>query len=250
MHVPQEIWDHITSYLPSTSTVDAAEAFPFRITSEQKAHGSLWRAIFKDESWLQIAVERYGVNPVLVGPDLRRFYRGRSRAKETGLSHLFSRLCTKPKRTYMVLVACDPDGTLCEERETFFKSLQRHECNQANERLLFANNIVLNIEQVVTSCDGITLADRRLMFEEKQLRTSYCFWRDPERQMRCLEAPDIIGTNGPIVQHSDVHPVFCFRMTLPRGDEGGEVQEQIFRNPFVPPLYSMYRGRLGVHGYG
>ena len=101
MILPQELWDNIISYLPSLSTFHTAKYFHFKLNSNQEAHANLWGSIFKDETWVQMAVERFGVNPVLIGPDLHRYYEidVDTRKQET-------------KPAYMILLAWDPLGGL------------------------------------------------------------------------------------------------------------------------------------------
>jgi len=71
----QELWAKIFSYLPTFLLMDVARDWGMQSTASQKAHESLWKTLFKDESWLQDITERFQLDPTLIGPDLQRYYR-------------------------------------------------------------------------------------------------------------------------------------------------------------------------------
>ena len=77
--VPQEIWDVIVSDLSSSVTRHAARIFGFKLLPEFQRYHAVWKAIFKDETWIsQISVE-LKLNPVLIGPNLASLYDGKKR---------------------------------------------------------------------------------------------------------------------------------------------------------------------------
>jgi hypothetical protein len=147
MHV-QEIWDDIASYLPAFSAANAAQSFRFKRTTTQRTHQLLWQTIFKNEIWLQLAVETHNVNPVLVSPSLHPVY---NRTNKRG-------------GVYMVLLANDIHGELCCETKAFFASLQRHEFNEVKQEISFDCGITLNVSQVLTGCEVIKMANPRMLF--------------------------------------------------------------------------------------
>jgi hypothetical protein len=96
-------------------------------TGYGKKYRSLWNAIFnlkqdKQNSWLH-AAQRHNVHPILVG----------SKVKGN-----------------LVLLAFDWSGNLQREREKFFASLQKHECDACTEEITFDCGIKLNVRQVLT----------------------------------------------------------------------------------------------------
>ncbi|KAF2469536.1 uncharacterized protein BDR25DRAFT_315154 [Lindgomyces ingoldianus] len=98
----------------------------------QRAHESLWRSVFRDETWLQLALDKFGVNPVLVGPDLYKYFDEPKEEYQNG---------------YMVLLSGDLEDELRWERATFFYSLKKHKYDKATKEISFNVNC------------GITLLD-------------------------------------------------------------------------------------------
>lgn len=70
--MPQELWDNVVLNLTSFSAKSTAEALSTKLTENLSIHESVWRLFFKDETWLQLAFEKYNTNPVLLGADLLR----------------------------------------------------------------------------------------------------------------------------------------------------------------------------------
>jgi hypothetical protein len=225
MHV-QEIWDDIASYLPAFSAANAAKEFRFKRTITQRTHHLLWHSIFKDEIWLQLAVEKHNVNPVLIGPNLHPVYNKTD--KQGGV--------------YMVLLADDMHGDLCYEREAFFASLQQHKFNKAKEEILFDCGITLNVSQVLRGCEIVRMANPRMLFNKKKLRTTYCFWEDREKKLRTVKRPDIIGIGGGITRVKEISPIFSIRLSF----SNGLAQNQIFMDytdARVTPIFKHNEGR-------
>jgi hypothetical protein len=225
MHV-QEIWDDIASYLPAFSAANAARAFHFKRTITQQTHYLLWHSIFKDEVWLQLAAKEHNVNPVLIGPNL----------------HPLHNKTNKQGGVYLVLLAGDVHGDLRYEREAFFASLQEHKFNEAKDEILFDCGITLNVSQVLRGCNIVKMANPRMLFNKKKLRTTYCFWEDKEKMLRAVKRPHIIGIGGEITRVEEIFPIFSIRLS----SSNGHTQNQIFMdysNARVTPIFKRNEGR-------
>lgn len=218
----QEIWDQITSYLPAFSAQNAADVFQFKRTDKQNAHNSLWKYIFNSEEWLQLAVEKYKVNPALLGPKLYKYY---SKSKKVCYS------------TYMVLLVVDFSGDLRWEFAKFFQSLQKHKYDKSTYQITFDCGIVLGVRQVITGCEAIEMRDLRLLFDSRRLRTAYCFWDDKDAELRIIKRPTIVGVGGEITRLKDIAPICCLKLKL----SGSPLLQQIFVEPHAPRLTPFWK---------
>lgn len=124
----------------------------------------------------------------------------------------------------MVLLADDESGDLGLQREAFFASLMEHKFNKAKDEILFDCGITLNVSQVLNECDKVSMANPRMLFHKKKLRTTYCFWEDRERKLRAVERPHIIGIGGEITRVKEISPIFSIRLS----SSNGLAQNQIF----------------------
>jgi hypothetical protein len=231
-YLPQELWDNVESNLSSFSTRIAADlSFPFEFTEAQGIHECLWKTIFKDENWLQVA-GRYDIHPGLLAPDFFSIY---EKIKKK-----------KPLDTDMVLTAPDWTGDFFWEQlednyMTLRNSLQPHTSHRIDDKtcqILFESGIRLNIRQAVTGCEIIEMPDLQVLFDRERLQTTYCSWITSEKEpIRTLRACDIIGKEGPITKLSDVNPICGIRLPYP--PQCGV--QQIFDTPTSGDLIPIFK---------
>jgi hypothetical protein len=162
-----------------------------------KAHESLWQSMFKDETWLQLAHNEYGVNSGLLGSKVYKYYGATEKEYYDA---------------FMVLLAGDLDGDLRWEQAKFFKSLQKHTYNETTHEITFDCGIVLNVKQVITGCDEIEMMDLQRLFKKDSLFTSYCFWADPDPKPRIITRPNIVGLGGRITRLKDIAPICALNL--------------------------------------
>ncbi|KAF2103244.1 hypothetical protein NA57DRAFT_52770 [Rhizodiscina lignyota] len=230
--VAQELWDNVTQYLSSFGVKNAAEAFCFRRTENQICHELLWRAIFKNDNWLELAVSLHDVNPVLVGSDLKKYYNYSK--SPTVKKHGYADLKTLYNGMYMVLLAIDFNGDLRYDAVKLFQDLQEHTYNSETFEVSLTCGITLNIKQAVTSCEDLELKTLRPLFNEN-LRTTYCFWDDPKNRLRVAERQSIIGIMENTTRLEDIGPIVCLRLYHPTQ----RVYQQII---FEPQESFIYQG--------
>ncbi|KAF2181295.1 hypothetical protein K469DRAFT_692165 [Zopfia rhizophila CBS 207.26] len=186
------------------------------LSSNQMAHDFLWKAIFKDESWLQLA-NIFHINPVLLGPDLQDYCNG-----------------TK-KTAYMVLLVDDRSGDLRYDKDEIFDSLQeKHKYNKATKEVIFDCGITLNVTQIVMGCDEIEMDKLERLFEKNKLRTTYSTWVDRQNAFRIIEPPNVIW----IKELERSSPLFCLNLSIP-----GQRFQQIFKGPHVPKVIPIIKDR-------
>ncbi|KAJ9634202.1 hypothetical protein H2201_009029 [Coniosporium apollinis] len=230
----QELWDLITEQLSSFSAENASQAFQIGLRENQIEHARLWRAIFRDDRWLDKATNEHKVEPVIISRNLHDYY-----------SSLRSKT-QKAKRFYMFLGARDMHGDLRFERELFFECLQPGSYNKATKEFEFESGIILNVEDVIWSPETYSIDPKKLVtYRKKQLESTYSFWRDSRFKFRTLRYPDIIGMGGPARKLKHVSPICGFNFTLPTGTE----MQYIFSTPgrtedLVPSGHK--NGRSGI----
>ncbi|KAH7111785.1 hypothetical protein B0J11DRAFT_598402 [Dendryphion nanum] len=207
--MPQELWDNVASSLSSFSTKSAADAaLPIMFTEKLSIHECVWRTIFKDETWLRLALEEYNTNLVLLGADLPRIPDNLKKNERMNC--------------YIVLLADGWSGDLFfhgakENFETFRNSLQEHTYNRDPDRncsdvtvheISFSSGITLNITQVVTGCECIEMPDLQVLFEKENVQTAYCPWVGPERDpITTVKGCDIVGKEGMVENLGNINPI-------------------------------------------
>lgn len=233
--MPQELWDDVASSLSSFSAKSAAKtALPIMFTEKLSIHEYVWRTIFKDETWLQLALEQYNTNPVLLGADLLR------------LSNNESLNC------YIVLLADDWSGDLHfhgadENFETFRNSLQEHSYNRdpygdrsevTVHEISFSSGITLNITQVVTGCEGIEMPDLEVLFEKENVQTAYCPWISPQKDpIVTVKGCDIVGKGGTVEKLGNINPICSVSLSYLKQQS----VQQIFYQVDLPDLLPIYK---------
>jgi hypothetical protein len=226
--IPQELWIKITSHLPSTSAVNAAEVFKF----EPKAYDRVWNAVFKTERWLHSAGAQHA-NIVLIGVDL----------------DILSNLKKTSARAHLMLTAFDRDGDLQYEDDHLHSSF-RGVYNGLGEAQL--EQLALTIGRF--DVPEVLGKDFRYLFSGngQQLQTKYCYWKDPRKRITTIKTQDIRGIGGPITKFKDLDPIFLLNLQPPAQlheyRAGGTHEQFIFRRfggssfwTGCPPLVNVIR---------
>jgi len=100
----QELWDMVARALSPISAKNAGHALNFKIRTKQEKHSRVWNMIFQNEDWMTKATTEFGVNPILIGPNLDAYYNNNSQ---------------EYKPAYMVLVTGDRSEDLRFQRKLF-----------------------------------------------------------------------------------------------------------------------------------
>jgi hypothetical protein len=213
--VPQEIWDTITSHLPSVSAWNAAKSFKF----SAEPYDRVWSSIFKTEEWLQ-SNGAESSNIVLFGADLDLL--GTHGKKKS------------PRQLHIVLTAFDPAGDLRYEHESFRKSFRVQYGGTEKDYKLDCLNLT------VGSFDASEIlgTDFRYLFSSQgqKLQTKYCFWNDPEKKIRTLKTEQILGIDGPITKPDKLAPIFLLSIQPPNQNFS-----QMFREYNYKPQQFIFR---------
>ena len=236
--MPQELWDNIASNLSSFSAKNAANAaLSIMFTEKLSIHECVWRTIFKDETWLWLAFEKYNTNPELLGADLLRI--------PNKLKKNESMNC------YIVLLADNWSGDLFfhsvdENFETFRNSLQEHTYNRDPYRkcpdgtvheLSFSSGITLNITQVVTGCECIEMPDLQVLFEKETIQTAYCLWTVSEQYpIKTIKGCDLVGKEGMVEKLGNVNPICAVSLSYLKQQSIQQIFCQV-RLPDILPIY-------------
>lgn len=196
---------------------NAAHSLKKKLKENDKRHATLWETFFESKSWLQLAVDEYGVNPVLVGADLGRLYKGK---------HL--------KNPNIVLLADDRNGDLRFREQEFFRSLQKHTYDKNTREVKLKCGIKLNVTQVVSGTEEVQMEKIQQLFKEDRPLTSYCFWLDPLKRLRDINRP--IGLDGEATEDQDfwrLSMICCLRLSL----YGQPTQQQVFQVKTLPEWF-------------
>ncbi|KAA8652791.1 uncharacterized protein ATNIH1004_001696 [Aspergillus tanneri] len=163
--LPEDIWYDLRD-LPSP--IDVENSAP-----------ALWSFIFKDTTWLDLALTYDRCLPVLVGRDLSSF-----------------RPLKPLNRLYITLLASDHSSDLRYKEKEFFDSLQdRFKYNKEKYELHFPSGITVNIYEVITGHDVAYVPLKRLFSRKNGLELQYHFYQGDG--LKVLKPPNIIGIGGP-----------------------------------------------------
>jgi hypothetical protein len=188
--LPQEIWDIVTSHLPSCSACNVAKVFGFTIS----AYDKVWSSIFMLEDWHECPAGQ-GADIVLIGADLDI------------LGSVYS-----PNRPHVVLAVFDRGGDLQWEEERF--------------RLSFGKNYngpgVYELEHLTLTIGNFDVPeiygqDFRFLFSQStnHLHTKYCYWGDPRKTISTVARQDIRGVGGVITTLEDLDSIFLLHLHPP-----------------------------------
>ncbi|KAF1924625.1 uncharacterized protein M421DRAFT_402062 [Didymella exigua CBS 183.55] len=190
-HLPQEVWDNITTWLLPSSALIAAKIFNF----ESNAYDQVWTAVFKNERWLESHCAQ-DAKMVLIGTDL----------------DILSGPTTDKAQPRLVLATFDGCGELQYKDDLLSASLRggipSSEGYQLEQLTLAVSR--LDVPEVLGQ-DFCYLFSSR----EEDIQTRYCYWKDPEKRIRTLCSQDIRGIDGPITQLQNLRPVFLLNLDPP-----------------------------------
>lgn len=233
--LPREIFDHIATFLGHFQKGNMTDAFGFLDENESNL---LWRAIFKDEIWLNKAIS-YGAEPVLIG------------------SHLNDVATAKREhQVYLVLHANDFSGDTCHAGLPFLlKSLRKHRYNErrhevtlrkiswldaANHKLTIPK-IILNVRDIVKGAEELELQGKKIrkLFDKRNFTSKYSFYTSPD--IKTLQSREIYGIGGAVSELGGLTPICVFNLQTPR-----KKWQIIFHEPGCPSVTPMFEGLRGV----
>jgi hypothetical protein len=234
LKLPQELWDEITSYLPSLSACNAASAFNF----QSHAYDRVWSMVFKTEAWHESTAGQDS-NIVLIGTDL----------------DILSSTQGTSVRPRLVLAVSDHagdlqynDDLLCSSLCATYQGPGEYELEQ-----LAITVGRFDVPEILGKDFGYLFAKN----EKNNLETKYCYWRDPKKKFRTTQRQDIRGIGGTITEAEDLEPIFLLNLRpparsypenlMPRPCRAGNVPEQfIFRNFGGPSFWTSYQPLVDV----
>ncbi|KAE8145313.1 hypothetical protein BDV25DRAFT_144768 [Aspergillus avenaceus] len=200
----------------------------------------LWRAIFKDEAWLQTAID-YGAEPVLIGAHLDEI------VAQTG----------RKQPVYIVLRTNDFSGdTFHDGLEPLRQSLRKrhyynkrsHEVilpkiswrNGANEKITIPK-IILNVRDIVSGAETLVLPGKKIreLFEQTAFTSKYSFFQ--YRKIQTLESRDIFGIGGTVSGLGALTPICGFNLHT-----ASQKWQVLFAEPNCRNLTPYYEGKKGV----
>ncbi|EHA21822.1 hypothetical protein ASPNIDRAFT_127139, partial [Aspergillus niger ATCC 1015] len=137
---------------------------------------NIWTSIFKDESWLELALTFDRCSPVLLGYDLSRL-----------------RLRREPQKLYVALLACDYSGDLRRKESEFFVALQDgYEYDKTHYEIHFPSGLTVNVYEVLTGDEAARLPLEKIFRnKESGAYSQYCFYTD--KKLKELEPSQILA---------------------------------------------------------
>lgn len=217
--VPNELWAEIRSFLPLISKHVIAEVLKFAPTPEDK-HSRLWNLFFKNENWLAAMTEK-GLNPVLIGNDIRHIYRTKN-------------LKTETKSKYLALVlGYDSDGgkygkpNVENKMSLFFDSLKPHMEWESGELFFPETRITLNIYDAIHNSHYTTTTQPRRLVSHKLrgLHSAYLYWNDNSFKVKTIRPQHIVGIGRALTEEDVSNIVGLSWRHLP----GGELRQHFFQ---------------------
>jgi hypothetical protein len=183
-NIPLDIWYRIGDFL-----------YPSDVENILNTAASLWRCMFKDNHWLELALTYRKSVPVLLGRNLSRFRLDRS------------------NNLYFVLLAGDFSGDLRFCSEKFFESLQDgYKYDEKRKEVYFPSGIRVNVSEVMDGVEEPYLPIQRLFStKNNELQLEYCFYQDTA--IKVLVPPNIIGINGPSYRRIDIRYGCALRLS-------------------------------------
>ena len=189
------------------------QLFCSNFTPNQEKHRKVWSFIFRSSKWASNLV-RKGLNPALLGYDLRKPYHNTDGP------------------AYVVLTTGDSEGGTYEE--DLLDSLQPHDFNRSTMEVSFkGSNITLNIGQPVLNRTFTTLSPRRLFQSVQGSCSASLHWTDSHYKLHEIGPEDIAGLelNG----STDVSMI-CGMIVRDPEDPQVLQSQAYFQDLFCPPV--------------
>lgn len=171
----QEIWDGVVRNLPSFSVSPVAQIFGFKLERALENHSRVWNLIFKDQAWAVKA----GLNPTLIGSDLKDYYNQRRAA---GASYIC--LCTGPYTRLIPRVFMYRP----EHFELLLKCLRPHSFARSTGEIKFKCGITLNISQIRGTTNVVAVPARLISYRSHGYRSNYLLWEDNTHSLGQFDA--------------------------------------------------------------
>ena len=81
------------------------------------------------------------------------------------------------------------------------------------------------------------MANLRLLFDKRKLRTACCFWVDQCAKLRPITPPNIVGVGGEFTRVKEIAPICCLKLKFT-----APIQQLVFRQPnLTSDLLPIYR---------
>ncbi|KAL4971143.1 hypothetical protein BDW66DRAFT_166344 [Aspergillus desertorum] len=137
--LPRDIWLCITDLLHPTHIENILNTGP-----------SLWKHIFKDTSWLELAKKHPNCSPLLLGHGISSFR------------------ANKPNHIYLALIAHDWSGDLMYKEQEFFNALSDgYTYDEDNFEVRFPSGLILNIYDIIRGADSTPLPLESIFIRKK-----------------------------------------------------------------------------------
>ncbi len=185
---PQEIWNMITSYLPSLSARYASRTLQFQLDPSMEMNGKIWKAVFQNPSWINKLTTQHQGDPILLGASIEGIACGRL---------LWSSFSKHPKWVLLTGYAQQREF----EKDLFLRCLQPHTYYEDLHEVHFTTGLVLNIQDVVYhSAQEIRLKPKELFSSRgfgigSSLISYYVYWHE-DPQVHTLTSDKILGVGG------------------------------------------------------
>ncbi|KAL2831940.1 hypothetical protein BJY01DRAFT_254076 [Aspergillus pseudoustus] len=151
--IPRDIW---LSIKDSSTLADLENIL--------KTGSTVYEHIFKDTSWLDLALTFDRCSPVLIGHNMIAYPPRKSSS-----------------RLYLALIAQDNSGDLKYESEKFFAALQdKLEYDQTKHGVHFSSGITLNVYDVINAHETAKLSLEKIFTNtRKGVHSEYCYYKYP-----------------------------------------------------------------------
>jgi hypothetical protein len=154
--IPKEIWSLVSQELSPLQLLHLSRVFRYSPTRDQQNHSRLWKAIFVDDKWLTEAEKKFRIKPVIIGPQLDRYYYSRGRRGPI----------------YVAIAFRDPTGDFKQSIvwEEFLKVLRGCSGVDRNRsEVTLESGIVLNVHDLFVSQEFISVKPAQLFKGKKRL---------------------------------------------------------------------------------
>lgn len=187
---PQEIWNMITSYLPSLSARYASRTLQFQLDPSVEMNGKIWNAVFQNPSWITRLTAEHQGDPILLGASIKSIACGC-----LPLS-LFSK-----HPVWVLLTGYAQQREF--EKDLFLRCLQPHTYYEDLHEVHFNTGLVLNIQDVIyhsALMQEIRMEPRKLFSSRgsgmgSSLISHYVYWHG-DSQVHTLTSDKILGVGG------------------------------------------------------